>query len=281
MWRGAQGAAFSHGIMNPYSRAAHAFVVAVATQLVACHATPPPQLPYDFSNGTDVIRAMHDRYVQRWFYSLTMVQHNIATNNPSDTTESIYLTAVQPPYRMRIDYVPRDLQNGVLVLRDTQYVMANAQPVAITRYIDPIFLLQHAVYYLPPDETIARLRELGVNVDRVAQSTWDGRAMFVLGDPPGADGHEQVWIDRELMLLVRFLGPSPRDRTTVAETRLMEYSRMSSQYVPMVIERYENGTRVLRQENRQIRANQRLDTLLFLPYTWRQARHWYQQALIR
>jgi hypothetical protein len=103
----------------------------------------------------------------------------------------------------------------------------------------------------------------------------------VLGDPPNAQGARQIWIDRDLLLLVRFLEPAPRDRTLVAETRLLQYESMNSTYVPKLILQFENGRQVFRQDNRQIRANQRLDTLLFLPDTWTQGRHWYQQALIR
>jgi hypothetical protein len=249
--------------------------------LLACHPAPPPALPYDFSKGEDVIVAMHDRYYARWPVNLLMVQHNVATPTQADTIESVWLTAVVPPDRLRIDVVPRDLANGVLVLRDTQYVITNARPTQISHYIHPLLLLQHAVYFIPAPATIRRLREIGVNVDRVAQDRWDGRRMWVLGDPPNAQGSRQIWIDRDLLLLVRFLEPSPRDRTMIAETRLLQYESMNSTYVPRLILQFENGRQVFRQDNRQIRANQRLDTLLFLPDTWTQGRHWYQQALIR
>jgi hypothetical protein len=78
---------------------------------------------------------MHDRYYARWPLNLLMVQHNIATPTQSDTVESVWLTAVVPPDRLRIDVVPRDLANGVLVLRDTQYVITNARPTQISRFI--------------------------------------------------------------------------------------------------------------------------------------------------
>jgi len=255
--------------------------VVLLTSVLACHPAPPPGLPYDFSKGADVITAMHDRYYARWPDNLLLVQHNIAIENPGDTVASVWLTAIVPPDRLRIDVVPRELANGLLVLRDTSYTITNARPTQIRRLIHPLLLLQHAVYFIPASETVKRLREIGVNVDRVRQDTWDGRAMWVLGDPPNAQGSRQIWIDRELYLLVRFLEPSPRDPTLVLETRLARYEPMNSMFVARSTLQFENGRQVFRQENRQIRANQRLDTLLFLPDTWTQGRHWYQQALIR
>jgi hypothetical protein len=254
--------------------------ILITAVLCACHPAPPPGSPYDFSKGEDVIQAMHDRYYARWPDNMTMAQSNIATPG-KDTTMSVWLTAVVPPDRMRIDYVPRDLANGRLIVRDTEYLITNALPTQIRRDIDPQFLLQHRVYFLPVSATVSRLRELGVNLNKVSQATWDGRAMWVLGDPPNAQGSRQIWIDRELMIIVRILEPSARDGTLVSEKRFLQYERMNSMYVPRTIDTYEEGVRVLRQENKQIRVNQRLDTLLFLPYTWTQGRHWYQQALIR
>lgn len=249
----------------------------VAALCFGCRATAPPALPYDFRTGEGVIRAMHDRYYNRWHGNLTFVQHNRAFG--ADTGVAVWLTAIHPPRRMRIDFEPRQAGNGLLLLRDTQYVMVGGRPRQVMRSIQPLVLLQHDVYFLTPPETIARLRELNVDLGSVREESWDGRPAYVVGT---ADARaRQFWVDRELMLLVRMVEPSLRDPAVMVDTRLLEYERVGAAWVPRRIDYFEGGQRTFTHEQRQIRANTPLDSLLFSPDDWMRARHWYQQAILR
>jgi hypothetical protein len=253
----------------------------VAALLLGCHASQPPPSAYDYSQGADVLQAMHDRYAGRWPQRLVAVQHNLASPRAGDTARTIWLTAVEPPGRMRIDFEPRERGNGVLILQDTQYVIAGGRPTQVTRAIQPLLLLQHDVYFLAAPITTARLRELGVNVDRVRTDVWQNRPVFVLGAAAGDLRSKQVWIDRELMLLVRWIEPSLRDSRLSVDTRLLDYERMGSAWVPRRIDYYEGDQRIFEQEQRQIRANLVLDSLLFRPDDWTRAEHWYQTPVLR
>src|SRR5687767_48114 len=182
----------------------------VAALFIGCRASQPPVRAYDYTNGEEVLRAMHDRYSGRWHQRLVAVQHNLSAPRGGDTTRTIWLTAVQPPGRMRIDFEPRAQANGVLILRDTQYVIVGGRPSQVTRAIQPLLLLQHDVYFLDVPVTVSRLRELGVDVARARADVWQGRPVLVVGAAPGDLRSKQVWIDRELMLLVRWIEPSLR-----------------------------------------------------------------------
>jgi len=236
-------------------------------------------MPYDFGRGEDIVEAMHDRYVTRWPRTLVYVQHNQLTPRAGAPTASVWLTAVQPPQRVRIDIDPREQGNGLLIVGDTQYVITGGRPSQVIRQTDPATLLQHDVYFLTPPETIARLRALGVDLSAVRQDQWQGRAVFVLGRT-GRSARE-LWIDRELMLIVRLLEPSPRDPSITMDTRFHEYERLGSAWVPRRIESLEDNERIASRELRQIRSNLTLDSLLFRPDDWTRARHWYQSAILR
>ncbi|MEX2281882.1 MAG: hypothetical protein WEE89_05320 [Gemmatimonadota bacterium] len=253
----------------------------VAALFIGCRASQPPLRSYDYSNGEEVIRAMHDRYFGRWHQRLVAVQHNLSSPRAGDTARTIWLTAVEPPGRMRIDFEPRAQANGVLILRDTQYVIVGGRPSQVTRAIQPLLLLQHDVYFLDVPVTIARLRELGVDVARSRADVWQGRPVLVVGAAPGDLRSRQVWIDREHMLLVRWIEPSLREPALAVDTRLLEYERMGSAWVPRRIEYIEGDQRVFEQELRQIRANLTLDSLLFRPDDWTRAQHWYQTPVLR
>jgi hypothetical protein len=255
--------------------------LALLLTLTACRASAPPGSPYNYSRAEDIVHAMRDRYYGRWHQNLVGVQHNYDRPADGDTARSIWLVAVAPPGRVRIDYDPRERGNGVLILGDTQYVMSGGRPSEITRSIDPLLLLQHDIYFLDAAATLARLRDLRVNLDLAHADVWQGRPMLVVGAPAGDARSRQLWIDRELMLLVRWIEPWGRDGAITTETRLLNYERMGGAWVARRVEHYEGDRMVLRQEVRQIRANLALDSLLFRPDDWTRARHWYQTPVLR
>ncbi len=253
----------------------------VAALFSGCRASQPPVPPYDLSRSEGIVHAMHDRYFGRWHRTLVAVQHNLSSPRSGDTTRTIWLNAVQPPGRMRIDFEPREQANGVLILSDTQYVIAGGRPTQVTRAIQPLLLLQHDIYSLDVPITIARLRELGVDLDRARTDVWLGRPVLVVGAAAGDLRSRQLWIDRELMLLVRWIEPSLRDPALSVDTRLLNYERLGSAWVPRRLEYFEGERKIFDQEQRQIRANLALDSLLFRPDDWTRARHWYQTAVLR
>ncbi|HSL72685.1 MAG TPA: hypothetical protein VK864_20710, partial [Longimicrobiales bacterium] len=118
-----------------------------ASLLLSCRQTPPPVMPYDFGVGAEVVRAMYDRYLNRWPETLVLVQHNTPYGPAADSLAAIWLTAVQLPARLRIDYEPRESGNGVLLVRDTQYVVRGGRSGQGKPVLDPLLLLQHDVYF--------------------------------------------------------------------------------------------------------------------------------------
>ena len=251
----------------------------VAALMSGCRSTPPPVPPYDFDRAEDILRAMHDRYVNRWMHTLVHVQFTRQAGSPA--VPPVAYVAVSLPGRLRIDFEPRNEGNGVLVVSDTQYVVTAGRPTQVRRSIQPLLLLQHDVYFRNPLETMSRLRELGVDLNRVRHDRWDGRPVFVIGAFAGDLGRRQLWIDRELMLLVRWIEPSPRDPTLAVDTRFQDYEKLGAAWVARRIDVLVGGERVARYETRQVRANITLDTVFFRPDDWTQVQHWYQNPVLR
>ena len=254
------------------TRLAWPTVLLASTLSLACRRTAPPVMPYDLTRGEEVLQAMHDRYVSRWFGNLTYAQHV----QPAETAQPapVQLIAIDPPQRARIDTEPREAGNGMLILRDTQYVMSAGRPTQIFRAVNPLLLLQHDVYELPPSLTSARLKEVGFDLSAVRQDVWENRPVIVVGI-----GSAQFWVDRELMLLVRLVAPAAEDRTRIFDTRFTQFERVGSAWLARRIQVVSGGAPFASAELRQIRANSQLDSLLFRPDDWTRARHWYQQPI--
>lgn len=259
--------------------------------LGSCRATLPPPPVYDWTTGESVVKAMFDRYTNRWFNTLTYVQNNVAIDESGDSTRSVWLNAIRmqdratdplqprvplPRYQHRIDFDPLELHEGTFFSRDTQYLVLRGVVTRVMPSVNPLFLLTHEVYSELPSLTMRRLRAAGINLDYIREDIWRDRPVWVVGTLSRNLDVPQFWVDREYLLLVRLIDRSGPDGGLV-ETQLSRYERVGSSWIPRVVE-IRDGRRLLeRQEFHQITGDQPLDSLLFDPYRWTSGRHWYQQ----
>lgn len=244
--------------------------------LLSCRASAPPIRTYDFSRSDQVIQAMRDRYVNRWYQTLTFVQHNRAAGTNGVTVDSYWLTAYWLPSRMRIDYGSLDRGNGVLVLRDTQYVMRAGIATDYIPRTNPLLLLGHDIYYLPVNATLARLRALGFDLSRSREDRWMNRPVLVVGADAGDTESPQFWIDREHLVLVRLIDPSGAASGIGSDIRLMDFQPLGRSWIARRMDIYDNGRLVLSAERRQVRSEVELDSTLFVITGWDTGIHWYQ-----
>src|SRR5438309_9407061 len=73
-------------------------------------------------DGHAIIAAMHDRYVGKWYGTLTFVQHNTATRPDDSTEHSTWREYAALPGRLRIDFEPPESAAGGLVVLDRQFL---------------------------------------------------------------------------------------------------------------------------------------------------------------
>ncbi|HEX6063712.1 MAG TPA: hypothetical protein VFZ04_05790, partial [Longimicrobiales bacterium] len=138
------------------------FLLIAAFAAAACgrSAPPAPAVPEPFTSGEQLLEAMQNRYVGRWYRTVTFVQET--TQFPAGAAEqkSIWYEALQLPSLLRIDFDPIEAGNGVLVRADTQYVMERGRVARQIPRTNELLLLGFDVYFLQPSATAAWLRRL-------------------------------------------------------------------------------------------------------------------------
>jgi outer membrane lipoprotein-sorting protein len=255
------------------------FLIAAVIASTACARATPPRAPVaePYTSGDHLIEAMQNRYVGRWYRTLTFVQET--TQFPANAAErkSTWYEALQLPSLLRIDFDAPDSGNGVIVRRDTQFVMQRGAVVRRVPQTNELLLLGFDVYFLPPAQTSAWLRQLGFDLSRIRQDVWQGRQVYVVGARDSNDlKSRQFWIDREHLLFVRLLQPAgTTERTT--DVRFLNYERIGRTWIAPLVEIYEDGRLVMKEEYRHMRVDVDFDPALFDPARFTTARHWYGQ----
>ena len=253
------------------------FAIITAFGCVACGPStpPPPPIPEPFTSGEQLIEAMQNRYVGRWYNTLTFVQETTTFPANQDSVRAIWYEAALLPSRLRIDFDPIANGSGVVFARDTQYVFQRGQLARTIARANELLLLGFDVYFLDPAATSTWLRRLGFDLSRIRQDEWQGRQVYVVGAADASDMKtKQFWIDREHLFFVRLLQPTANN-TRTQDIRFLNYRPLGRAWIAPLVEFYEDGRLVMREEYRNVRIDVALDSALFDPGRFMTARHWY------
>src|SRR5918999_2715 len=232
-------------------------LLSLAILLSACARQPaPPPTPAlpQIATAEQLVTAMHDRYAGKWYQTLAFVQKNTRYLPEGRTDTSTWSEVLSLPGKLRIDVEPRANGNGNIYRNDTVYVFNNGRLVRQARAPHPLLLLGFDVYFLPVERSIATLREIGFDLSRMYESTWQGRPAYVVGAAPGDTTARQFWIDRDRLVFVRLIEPSRRDTTKTAQIRLNRYYEVGEAWLSPEVEFLVDGTRDFLEEYTHVRT---------------------------
>src|SRR5262245_40629014 len=182
----------------------------------ALPAVEPPR------NGEDLIRQMRERYDRKWYRTLTFVQK---TTLPNGTVETWY-EALTAPGLLRIDVAPLDSMNTMIFRNDSIFDFRGGNLLRSKEMIHPLMVLGFDVYMQDPALTVRKLKALQFDLSKLHETTWQGRATYVVGAEAGDSISPQFWIDKERLYFVRSLEPSQKNPATILDTRFEKYRAM-------------------------------------------------------
>ena len=216
------------------------------------------------TSGDQVIRAMHDRYAGKWYKTLTF-QQKTTRRTPADTMEiQTWYETAEVPGRLRIDIAPRG-GTSYIYANDSVYVTNKDSVLRRLPGRNPLLILGFDVYGQPAEKTIDVLKDEGFNLGPVHEDTWEGRPVYVVGAAKGDTTSKQFWVDKDRLLFVRLLEPSPRDSSKEEDTRFDDYRPLGHGWISALVESYSGGKLMQREEYSDIKADPKIPANTFTP----------------
>ena len=229
--------------------------VLAGTLAFLAFAAPRPttaQLPPD---GGELVRLMHDRYVAKWYTTLTFTQAT-TRRTPADTmVHETWYEAMKLPGRLRIDVGTPDGDPIILFNRDSIFVRRGGKRLPARAGRNPLLLLGFDVYTQPIERSVSALREEGFDLARMHEDSWQGRKVFVVGAAQGDTTSKQFWVDSERLVFVRMLGPSAPGRQGVEDVRFDRYQPAGGGWLATLVTDTRDGKLVQREEYSDVRVN--------------------------
>ena len=174
------------------------FLIAAIT--VALFQAPPATTAPP--TGRDIIKKMYDRYAGKWYHSFTFNQTTEQYRNDSLKKTQTWYEFIRYPDRFRMDFGAADSGNAAIFRGDSCYRFKNFTLVSTTiNNNEGLIYLLGGMFYYPPDQTFPMLEALHYDLSACREDQWQGRAVYVIG----ADGANQLWIDKERLYLSRMI----------------------------------------------------------------------------
>ncbi len=209
------------------------------------------QTPHD---GGALLRAMHDRYQNDWYRTVSFTQKSTTIHPDGTTSSETWYEVAKLPGTLAIHIGdPRD-GNGE-ILTDGQLKIYKARKVTSARpFVHMLLLLGFDVYRQPAATTIAETKGQGFDLSKIHTDTWEGEPVYVIGADRGDLRTKQFWISQSRLLFVRLIQPS-RDGSHSTDTRFEDYRKLKPGWIAARCDFFTDGKETFREEYGDIRVN--------------------------
>jgi outer membrane lipoprotein-sorting protein len=224
-------------------------------------------------SGEVVVNAMHARYENAWYDTVTFTQKSTTYNADGTTKVETWYEAASLPGKLRIDYGTPSDGNG-LVLADGNATSIQAGKEGSTRpLLNLLLVLGFDVYRQAPETTLGQLKHEGIDVTRFHEDTWNGQPAFVVGADKGDLKSKQFWVEKKRLLFVRVLQPYQRDPGKTTDTRFVDYREAGKGMIAARVEVYREEKLVFTEDYADIKIGVKLDPGTFDPKQFNTT-HW-------
>ena len=222
----------------------------------------------------DLIAAMRKKYAKSWYKTTTFRQ--VTTDFEKDGTKkvAVWYEAISVPGRLRIDFDPIKDGNGILFANDSISSFKDGKLENSRPLIHPLVLLAFDVYFLPVDQTLAKLKQLKFDLSLLREDTWQGRPVYVVGAKAGDLHSPQFWIDKQRLYFVRMFRPAGKDGALTSEVQFNKYERLGGGWMSPEVIFMVDGRITTTEAYSELRADVPLDPSLFDPQKWTTAKQW-------
>lgn len=206
-------------------------------------------------DGAELVRLMHDRYVAKWYKTLTFTQATVRRSAADTMIHETWYESMKLPGRLRIDVGAPDGDPIIIFAHDSTFVRRGSNKVVGRAGRNPLLILGFDVYTQPIERTVGALRDEGFDLGKMHEGTWQGRRVFIVGAAPGDTTSQQFWVDAERLVFVRMIGPLAAGRPGLEEVRFDKYQPAGNGWLATYVTATRDGKLIQSEEYSDIRVN--------------------------
>ena len=216
-------------------------------------------------DGAEIVRAMHDRFAQTWYRTLSFSQKTTRRTRDDTMVVETWKERAMVPGRLRIDVERPAGSVTVVYSGDSLFVWRGDSTITRAASRNILMIIGFDVYRQSPESTLAALKSERFPMTPVREDTWKGQPVYVIGASAGDAHSRQLWIEKERLLFVRSIQPDDRDTTKAIDIRFDDYAKVPGGWLSERVEMYSDGKLMQREEYSDVRTNIPVDPRIFSP----------------
>ena len=222
------------------------------------------------ASGSGVVKAMHDLYAGKFLKTMSFLQNNTAYTSTGQEQHSQWYEHLEVPGKLRIAFLPATQRSGLVQVDEKVASFDNGIRVDFRPSVNPMLLLTADVYAAPVPIIMRGLDSLSVDTEVIHTDEWEGRPVYVIGAKAGDSTSNQMWIDADKLLLLRFIqrGKST-EHPVVSDIRVGSYKEIQGYQIPTEFLVIRNGRPVWREQYANVRINEELPAGTFDQALWK------------
>ena len=180
----------------------------------------------------EVLAKMHKRYAGKWHKNVSFSQATENFKNDSLIKTTQWHENIVFPDYFRITFGESKEGNAIIYIKDSSFLFKNSKLIRSELRTDDITLLIGGMYFMPLDTAIAKIAKEGFDITKVHESKWQGKKVYVIGSSTDDEKLSQLWIDKEKLVVVRFIKYLP---TMKQEAIMTDHKKMGKSWMEKTV----------------------------------------------
>jgi len=182
----------------------------------------------DKSTAKEIIVAMQDKYSGKWYTNLVFDQTAYIYENGIVKDIETWHEYLSCPGKLHIRKGAFESGNGMIFRNDSLYEFKESVlTLSIKKYHDLLFW-GFDVYFLDKEKVYAKAGEMNYDLNKIYETTWNGKAVYVIGANKDEEKYNQAWIDKEGLYLVRVI---KKDGNSIKDIEFSNYQKIAGNWV--------------------------------------------------
>jgi hypothetical protein len=210
--------------------------------------------------GEKILAKMYKRYAGNWFKNFSFSQ--TTENYKKDSlikTEQWHETIVYPDY-FRITFGESSNGNAIIYKKDSSFLFRKSKLVQKGLRTEDMPFLLGGMYFMPFDSVKTKMIREGFDVNKAHSSTWQGKKAFVIGSNTDDEKTNQLWIDAEKLIVIRFLKYLPNMKQ---EAIMNDHQKLGKAWSETTVLFYINDKLYQKEKYYDCKVNTAIDMKIF------------------
>lgn len=218
-------------------------------------------LPFIKNNtGEDVLKQMYERYGGKWMKSFSFTQTTEMYRNDSLINTATWYENIVYPDKFRIDFGDKEKGNAAIFTKDSVYGFRGGKLARTTPNDEDLTFMLGGMYFYPFDSVKAIFVKQGYNLDKFFETTLHGKPVYVIGANNADEKTSQLWIDKEKLVVVKFISYSHDEKE---EGIFTEHKQFGNSWSETNCVFYVDGKLIQKEKYYDCKANGSIDIKMF------------------